>query len=74
MEGATVKAVAFVNCGIQIDVTIETYEYTVMAGDYVNVTLTGEGSEELMVENQDGTVKIVEKPEEEETEEEAEEA
>ena len=47
-----------------------------MAGDYVNVTLTGEGSEELMVENTDGTVKIVEKPAEteEETEEEAKEA
>ena len=74
VEGATIKAVAFVNCGIQIDVTIETYEYTVKCDDTVTVTLTGEGSEELVVENTDGTVKIVEKPEEEETEEETEEA
>ena len=73
-EGATLTNVAFKNCGITIDVTIENYEYTVKCGADVTVSLTGEGSEELMVENTDGTVKIVEKPEEEETEEEAKEA
>ena len=70
-EGATVKAVDFVDCGIEIDVTIENYEYTVYADEQVTVTLTGEGSDKLMVENTDGTVKIVEIPEEtdEETDE-----
>ena len=72
-EGAMLENVAFKNCGITIDVTIENYEYTVKCDDTVTVTLTGEGSEELVVENQGGTVKIVEKPEEEETEEETEE-
>lgn len=66
-EGATVKDVAFVNCGIRIDVTIKNYEYTVKIGDDVNVTLTGEGSDKLTVETTDGTVKIVEKTEDEET-------
>lgn len=67
-EGATVKNVTFENCGIQINVTIENYEYTIKADDSVTVTLTGEGSEDLIVENTDGTVKIVEKPEETEEE------
>ena len=63
-EGATVKAVDFVDCGIEIDVTIENYEDTVYADEQVTVTLTGEGSDKLMGENTDGTVKIVEIPEE----------
>ncbi len=67
-EGSTIKSVGFINCGIRIDVTIENYEYTVSAGEHVNVTLTGEGSDKLTVENLDGTVKIVEKPEETEEE------
>ena len=70
-EGAQIKAVAFEDCSVEIDVTIENYEYTVKVGDYVKVTLTGDGSDKLTTEIVDGVVKIVEIPEE--TEEETEE-
>lgn len=76
-EGAQITNVTFANCVIELDVTIENYEYTLglIAGSGaagldstgITVVLTGEGSEELMAEITDGVVKVVEAVEEEET-------
>lgn len=67
-EGAEVTGVTFADCVIDLDVTIENYEYTLglvtasgTSPDSTGITvvLSGEGSEELMVQLTDGLVKLV---------------
>lgn len=78
-EGAELKDLVFTNCTIELDVTIENYEYTLglvaasgaadLDSTGITVVLTGEGSEELMPELAEGLVKLVPAVTEEETEE-----
>lgn len=68
-EGARVENVTFANCVIELDVTIENYDYTLglvaasgadqIDSTGITVTLIGEGSENLLAELVDGIVKVV---------------
>lgn len=78
-EGVELTNVVFQSCVLDLDVTIENYEYTLglvtaaegFALDNADITvvLSGEGSEEQTVEITEGIVKVLKAEESEETEE-----
>lgn len=67
-EGAQITGVTFADCVIDLDVTIENYEYTLglvaasgtsLDSTGITVVLSGEGSEALTAQITDGLVKLV---------------